>query len=35
MAMHLGASAAILAVMMTAMHSAIAGLDHNGLCACD
>lgn len=35
MAMHFGASAAILAVMMTTMHSAIAALDHNGLRAGD
>jgi hypothetical protein len=35
MAMHFGASAAILAVMMTAMHSAFAGLDDNGLRAGD
>jgi hypothetical protein len=31
MAMHLGASAAILTVMMSAMHSAIAGLDNDSL----
>lgn len=36
MSMHMGASAAILSVMMrmmTAMHSAFAGLDDNALCA--
>lgn len=33
MTMHMGASAAILAMMMTTMHSALAGLDDNALCA--
>lgn len=33
MSMHMGASAAILAVMMTTMHSVLAGLGDNALCA--
>ncbi|MFT6672880.1 MAG: hypothetical protein ACJAVZ_004370 [Afipia broomeae] len=35
MAMHFGARAAIFTVMMTTMHSTIAGLDDNGLRAGD